>query len=143
MLKRTRRRHGLTPKTLGADGAYQDGGFLRRLEAQGIRAHVPAGSVSIRACNEAAAARRRARRYQRTEGYRLSQRIRKRLEEIFGSCKTIGGLARARFVGRWKTAQQAEISAAGVIFLLAPFGRTLLLDNEMGSHTPPTRTVSG
>ena len=37
---------------------------------------------------------------------------RKRAEEIFGWCKTIGGLARARFVGRWKIKQQTEVTGA-------------------------------
>ena len=48
----------------------------------------------------------------RSLGYRLSQRVRKRVEQIFGWCKTVGGLARARFVGRWKIAQQLQLSAA-------------------------------
>ena len=42
----------------------------------------------------------------------VSQRVRKRVEEIFGWWKTIGGLARAWFIGRWKLQQQAEITAA-------------------------------
>ena len=42
----------------------------------------------------------------------MSQRIRKRVEEIFGWCKTVGGLARCRFVGRWKLKQQGEVVAA-------------------------------
>lgn len=36
-----------------------------------------------------------------TKAHTLSQRIRKRAEESIGWCKTICGLARARFVGRW------------------------------------------
>ncbi len=42
----------------------------------------------------------------------LSQRARKKIEEGFGWCKTIGGLARSRHVGRWKIAQQFELAAS-------------------------------
>jgi hypothetical protein len=45
-------------------------------------------------------------------GYAISQKIRKRVEEIFGWCKTIGGLARSRLVGRWKITQEALVVAA-------------------------------
>jgi len=44
-------------------------------------------------------ARRRARRRMQTVGYRLSQRVRKRCEQIIGWGKTVAGLARTRFVG--------------------------------------------
>ncbi len=39
-----------------------------------------------------------------------SQRIRKRIEEIFGWCKTVGRLARTRFVGRWKMTQEVLVT---------------------------------
>ena len=39
----------------------------------------------------------------RHAGYRASQKVRKRIEEIFGWMKTIGGLRRTRFNGRRKT----------------------------------------
>lgn len=48
----------------------------------------------------------------RTAAYRTAQRVRKRVEEIIGWCKQIGGLARTRFVGRWKIAQQAYSAGA-------------------------------
>ena len=44
--------------------------------------------------------------------YAISQRIRKRVEEVFGWCKAVGGLARSRFVGRWKLKKQGEVTAA-------------------------------
>jgi hypothetical protein len=62
--------------------------------------------------DDLAQARRRARRRQANVGYEISQRIRKRVEEIIGWFKTIGGLARSRFVGRWKLKQQGEVTAA-------------------------------
>lgn len=112
MLDHVRRRHGLRPRTLGADAGYKDGRYLDALEQFGIEPHVPIGRGPIRGIDQAAEARRRARHRQRTKGYQVSQRIRKRVEEIFGWCKTIGGLARSRFVGRWKLKQQGEVAAA-------------------------------
>ncbi len=112
MLNRTLSRHRLLPKTLGADAGYRAGAFLLSLEEDGTKPHVPMGEPCIRGKSENAEARHRAVRRMRTKGYAVSQRIRKRVEEIIGWCKQVGGLARARFVGRWKIKQQAEIAAA-------------------------------
>jgi len=48
----------------------------------------------------------------KTKGCRLSQRVRKRTEEIFGWLKAVAGLARTRFVGRWKTLQEVLLTGA-------------------------------
>jgi transposase len=126
MLERTRRRHRLWPKTLGADGNYKEGAFLAALEGDGITPHVPLPDGPIRGTDEAAAARRRAKRRRQTQGYTISQRVRKRIEELIGWCKTVGGMARAWFRGRWKIQQQAEATAAAYNLLrmarLAPVG---------------------
>ena len=58
------------------------------------------------------AARQRMADRHTDEGYRLSQRARKKVEEGIGWCKTIAGLARARHVGRWKIRQQLDLAAA-------------------------------
>lgn len=112
MLERTAQRHGLWPRTVGFDAGYVDGTFLADLEAEGITPHVPVGNGVIRGDHAGARARRKARRRKRTRTYQISQRIRKRIEEIIGWCKKVGGLARARFVGRWKIRQQGEVTAA-------------------------------
>lgn len=112
MLRRTRRRHRLWPRTLGADGNYKEGAFLAACESDDIRPHVPIPAGPIRGEHAGAAARRRARRRMATAGYAISQRVRKRIEELIGWCKQIGGLARTVFVGRWKIRQQAEAVAA-------------------------------
>ena len=100
------------PKTLGADAGYKDGAFLDALEQSGIEPHVPVGDGGIAGDDPGAWARRRARWRQDTRGYAISRRIRKRVEEIIGWCKSVGGLARSRFVGRWKLKQQSEVTAA-------------------------------
>lgn len=126
MLERTYRRHGLWPKTLGADGNYKEGAFLAALEGDGITPHVPLPDGPIRGDSEADHARRRAKRRMKTLGYTISQRVRKRIEELIGWCKTVGGMARAWFIGRWKIRQQAEATGAAYNLLrlarLAPAG---------------------
>lgn len=112
MLEHTYKRHKLWPKTLGADGNYKEGAFLAALEGDGIAGHVPLPGRPIRGESSASAARRRAKRRMQTKGYAISQRIRKRAEEVIGWCKTVGGLARAWFIGRWKLRQQSEVTAA-------------------------------
>ncbi len=112
MLDHVRRRHGLWPRTLGADAGYKDGAYLDALEQFGIDPHVPVGDGPIQGDPAASHARRRARSRGSTAAYAISQRIRKRVEEIIGWCKAVGGLARCRFVGRWKIKQQGEVTAA-------------------------------
>lgn len=112
LLKRARRRHGLTPRTIGMDTGYDDGAFLCELENDGITPHTPIRTGPIRATDAAGQARRRARRRMKQIGYSISQRVRKRVEEVFGWMKAVGGMARARFVGRWKIDQQMLASAA-------------------------------
>ena len=43
---------------------------------------------------------------------RLAQRVRKRVEELIGWCKTTGRMGRTRFVERWKIALQMLSTAA-------------------------------
>jgi transposase len=126
MLERTYKRHKLWPMTLGADGNYKEGAFLAALEGDGITPHVPLPDGPIRGDGPESTARRRAKRRMKTKGYAISQRIRKRAEEVIGWCKTVGGLARAWFIGRWKLRQQSEATAAAYNLLrlarLAPSG---------------------
>jgi len=61
----------------------------------------------------------------RTEGYRISQRERKRVEKIFGWLKTVGGLSKTRFIGQAKTQMAAFISGAAYNLLrIAKLGST-------------------
>ena len=112
MLDHVKRRHRLRPRTLGADKGYDDGTFLATLDEKKIVPHVPLRAGAIRAADKPGQARRRARRRQRTKGYAISQRVRKRVEEVFGWMKTIGGLARTRFVGRWKIKLEMLVTGA-------------------------------
>lgn len=113
MVRRTKLRHDLTPRSLAADKGYDAGPFLHALEAEeGVVPLVPIRRGAIRSKTPAAEARRRARRRTRTKRYRSAQRTRKRVEEIYGWSKTIGGLRRSRHVGRWKIEQQGLVVCA-------------------------------
>jgi len=118
MVRRVRERHWLRPKTLGADKGYDDGPFLDRLERDhGLTPHVAIREGAIKADDEGGQARRRARRRQRTRGYQISQIVRRRIEPALGWIKGIAGLARTRFVGRWKTQLYAFAAGAAYNFL--------------------------
>ena len=113
MVRRAKGRHGLRMKTLAADKGYAAGPFLHELEAEdGVVPLVAMPKVPIRSEGVEAEARRRVKRRQRTKRYARAQRIRKRVEEIIGWGKTIGGLRRSRHVGRWKILQQALVVGA-------------------------------
>ena len=94
--------------------------------ARRTRPHAPLPDGPIRGEAAADHARRRAKRRMKTQGYAISQRVRKRIEELIGWCKTVGGMARAWFIGRWKIRQQSEATAAAYNLLrmarLAPAG---------------------
>jgi len=48
----------------------------------------------------------------KTRAYQLSQRARKKVEQVFGWLKQPGGLRKVRHVGRWKIQQVAYLWAA-------------------------------
>ncbi|HVT87679.1 MAG TPA: IS5 family transposase [Tepidisphaeraceae bacterium] len=120
LIDRVKKRFGLKPKTVGADKGYDQGPLLRGLERRRIRPHVAVkegkiggNTAAYRKKNRAnIAARRRMRRRTRSKGYAISQRCRKKIEELFGWAKTIAGLYRTRLIGHWKTGQQAQVAGA-------------------------------
>jgi transposase len=119
MLTRAKRRHRLKPRTLGADKGYDAGAFLRKLERRQVTPHVPIvkdprdpKTVVCKKHIPDVRARRRMKGRLGTEGYALSQRCRKKIEEGIGWIKTVAGLARSRWVGRWKLRQMVELAAA-------------------------------
>lgn len=112
MLQHVERRHGLVPRTTGMDAGYRAGEFLCAIEAHGSTPHVPIPDDPIPGDTPKAHARRRARRRMKTVGYRLSQRVRKRVEQIIGWGKTVAGPARTRFVGHERIERSALIAGA-------------------------------
>jgi transposase len=119
MLDAYKGKHGRVPKTVGADAGYDAGEFLLELEQRDVTPHVamrdctPADPTTARADRQAKIeARLRMQERIGSEGYQISQRVRKRVEECFGWAKTIAGLHRSRWVGRWKLRQYFELSAS-------------------------------
>jgi transposase len=118
LLDEVETRHELKPKTLGADKGYDDGQFLQDVEGRKIEPHVPLTGEprdpeKVQTKDRPkVAARNRMKARQTSEGYRLSQKCRKKIEEVFGWLKEIANLGRSRVVGRWKMQQMLEIGAA-------------------------------
>jgi len=86
---------GVTPKTLGADKAYHRTDFVSGCRQREVSPHV--------ACKDGVQIAGLDGRTTTQSGYQTSQRIRKRVEEIFGWIKTVGGLRRSRYRGRERT----------------------------------------
>lgn len=113
MLRRFRRRHRRQPRTLGADAGYEGGKFLQRVEEDlNIQPHVPISSERVTTPGPEGDARRRMLRRMKTQAYQLSQRARKKVEQVFGWLKQPGGLRKVRHVGRWKIQQVAYLWGA-------------------------------
>jgi transposase len=103
LLKRQGRKK-VKPKTLGADKAYHTREFVARLRKRGIAPHI--------ACIENRATPGLDGRTTRHESYAVSQRKRKRIEEIFGWLKTVGGLRKSRLKGIARTQLLAYLHGA-------------------------------
>jgi transposase len=91
--------------TLGADKGYDTRGFVAGCRALNVVPHV--AQHATRRGGSAIDARTT-----RHPGYPISQRIRKRVEEIFGWFKTVGGLRKTRYRGLAKTQLAAHFVGA-------------------------------
>jgi transposase len=89
LLRRARRRLRIRPQTLGADKGLFSAGMIEDLLSAGIEPH-----IAIDRGRQRAHARVRMR--VRGRGYQLSQRARKKIEELFGEAKDWHGLRRFR-----------------------------------------------
>lgn len=95
MLKRQKRK-GVKVKSLGADKGYDTHDFVGFLRRRKILPHVAANT------NRKGGSAIDGRTTRHTS-YSISQRIRKRVEEIFGWMKTVGGFRKTRFRGTERT----------------------------------------
>lgn len=87
--------HEANPQTVGADKGYHQKKFVGGCRERGIAPHA--------ACKDKVRVDGLDGRTTCTAGYQTSQRIRKRVEEIFGWMKTVGGLRRTRYKGVERT----------------------------------------
>ena len=86
---------GTAPKSIGADKNYHQHAFVRGCRDRKLSPHV--------ACKERMQVPGLDRRTTTKSGYQTSQRIRKRVEEIIGWIKVVGGLRRSRYRGQERT----------------------------------------
>jgi len=103
LLKRQGRKR-VKPKTLGADKGYHTREFVSRLRKRHIAPHI--ATIDNRTTPGLDG------RTTRHESYGLSQRKRKRIEEIFGWLKTVGGLRKSRLKGIARTQLLAHLHGA-------------------------------
>lgn len=91
MIRRERRRGKCRFKTVGADKGYHASDFIMKLRRLKVKPH-----VAVRTNKSTQGLDCRTTRH---EGYAISQRKRKRVEEIFGWFKSVGGLRKTRIKG--------------------------------------------
>ncbi len=91
--------------TVGADKAYDTREFVRDCREHHVTLHVAQNITK----NRRSAIDARTTRH---PGYQVSQRIRKRVEEIFGWIKTVGNFRRTRYRGTVRTQLAAYLVGA-------------------------------
>ena len=93
-------------KTVAGDRGYDNRAFVRACRERRITPHVAQFPTTRK--------RRSAidGRTTRHPGYRQSQRWRKRVEEIFGWLKTVGGGRKLRYIGVKRNQMWAQMSVA-------------------------------
>jgi IS5 family transposase len=114
------RERGFHPRTLAADKGYDTRDCVADLRERQVTPHVTQNTSGRRSAID--------RRTTRHSGYAMSQRIRKRVEEIFGWMKTVGGFRRTRYRGLERT------QLAG--YLVATAYNLVRLVRLIGSATP-------
>jgi len=90
--------------TLGADKGYDSWEFVAALRTRRVTPHVAQNQSGRRSAVDG--------RTTSWGGYQLSQRVRKRVEEIFGWMKTVGGGRKLRFIGLARNRLWTEIMAS-------------------------------
>jgi transposase len=103
LLRRAKRRLGFRPTTLGADKGFFSEAFIEAVLARGIEPHVAVAPRGGRRAHT------RVRMRVRGLGYRLSQRCRKQIEELFGEGKDWHGLRRFRRRGLARVRQETYL----------------------------------
>jgi transposase len=90
--------------TLGADRGYDTAGFVKQLRERKVTPHVAQNDSHRRSAVDA--------RTTQHDGYRISQRKRKRVEEVFGWMKTVALQRKTRFLGPDRTSWIFTLAAA-------------------------------
>jgi IS5 family transposase len=117
-LLRGRRRGRRRRITLGADKAYDVAAFIEDLRAERVTPHIAVdGHVRVSGRPRRTAVDGRTTRH---PGYAVSQRQRKRIEEIFGWTKAVAGLAQVKVRGLAKVKAVFAFAVAAYNLLRIP-----------------------
>jgi transposase len=109
MLTRMEGRHRIT---LAADKAYDAAQFIAALRTIKVTPHVAQHNNGRRSAIDG--------RTTRHAGYAVSQRLRKRIEEIFGWAKTSGGMRKTRHRGQARVGWNFALTAAAYNLVRLP-----------------------
>ena len=120
LLDQAKERH-FHPKTLGGDKGYDTRDCVEDMRARRVTPHVARNTSGRRRAIDG--------RTTRHPGYALSQRIRKRVEEIFGWMKTVGGFRRTRYRGLDRTGLAGYLVATA--YNLVRLGRLMTTRTEI------------
>jgi transposase len=112
------RREGRRRITLGADKGYDVTAFVQALRRRRVTPHVAAGKrrskLGVARHSEIDA------RTTRHPGHEISQRIRKRIEEVFGWAKSAAGLRQTKFRGLERTGWAFSLAATAYNLIRLP-----------------------
>ena len=112
------RRGGSGRITLGADKAYDVRGFIEELRRRRVTPHIAVdGHLSPKGVPRSTAIDARTTRHR---GYAISQRCRKRIEEVFGWAKSAAGLAKVKLRGRPKVEAVFTLALAAYNLIRLP-----------------------
>lgn len=114
---------GVDVQSVGADAGYHNQAMVGGLRERQIQPHV--------ACRTDRQIPGLDGRTTRSAGYRTSQRIRKRVEEIFGWMKTVGGFRQTRYRGHDRTLAWAYF--VGAAFNLVRMAKLALGPPELAA----------
>ena len=113
-----RHRPGRRRITVGGDKGFDVAGFIGELRDRNVTPHIAInGHVRVSGKPRKTAIDRRTTMH---SGYAASQIVRKRIEEIFGWGKTIGGLAQIKLRGLAKVRAQFTFSLAAYNLIRLP-----------------------
>jgi transposase len=104
--------------TLGADKAYDAAAFVEELRQMVVTPHIARNDAVTKSGK-----RRRSAvdaRTTRHAGYAISQRVRKRVEEVFGWAKTVAGLAKTKLRGTERNAFKFTFTMAAYNLIRMP-----------------------
>jgi transposase len=104
---------GAAKKTVGADKNYDTAAFVAAARDLKVTPHVAQNITTHRGSNIDG-------RTTRHEGYRISQVIRKRIEEANGWIKTVGGMAQTKFRGLARVGWMFTFKAAAYNLIRLP-----------------------